>query len=518
MLSKNRRRIFAGLILFAGLVPSLRAAEPEEDASKLGQWSPVSCWPVVAIHASLLPNGKVLTWERNEEPSPVRISQTYVWDPESGRFDKLNNPDADLFCSGHTLLPDGTLLVAGGHLNQDGRGEKAVSFFDFRNPRKWTPGPSMNAGRWYPSVCALSTGEALVVSGTDANGVFNDLPQIWKTTGGWRDLTSARRVLSFYPWTFQAPNGKVFVAGPKAQTLFLDTKGTGAWSDGPRSSVPEREYGSAVMYEPGKILIAGGSKNPVVATAETLDLNVAPLKWERTPTDMKFARRHMNATLLADGTVLVTGGTSGPEENDPRGAVLEAELWNPKTRAWTVMARMSVPRLYHSTAALLLPDGRVLSAGGGLPPWPSEPNGQHIYRNAQIFEPPYLFKGPRPVIDSAPESVSYGQTFTVRTKDAAKIEKASWVRLWAPSLTLSTRASDSTGSPTLRPSRAVSPSRLRLFPSSLRPAITCSSCSIRTAFPRWPGSSRSRRLPSRPRCRTSKCSTRTENGFISIAT
>ena len=93
----------------------------------------------------------------------------------------------------------------------------------------------------------------------------------------------------------------------------------------------------------------------------------------------------------------MTGGTSGPGFNDATAPVFAAEMWNPTTGNWTTMASAQTPRLYHSTA-VLLPDGRILTMGG---------NG---YQQTEIYEPPYLFKGTRPVISSAPTSVSYGQT------------------------------------------------------------------------------------------------------------
>ncbi|MGH3858069.1 Ig-like domain-containing protein, partial [Actinokineospora sp.] len=132
---------------------------------------------------------------------------------------------------------------------------------------------------------------------------------------------------------------------------------------------------------------------------------------------MQFSRRQINATLLPDGKVLVTGGTAAPGFNDPSGAVHAAELWDPTTEDWTTLASSSgIPRVYHS-AALLLPDGRVLSTGG---------NG---YPDTEIYSPPYLFKGTRPTISSAPPSVAYGQSLFVGTPDALTISKVTMLRL-----------------------------------------------------------------------------------------
>src|SRR5262245_10186526 len=91
-------------------------------------------------------------------------------------------------------------------------------------------------------------------------------------------------------------------------------------------------------------------------------------------------------------------------------------MWDPATGQFTVMASIAVYRGYHSTA-LLLPDGRVLSAGGNV-----------AGPNAQIFSPPYLFAGDRPAISSAPSRAGYGQSVFVGTADAATITQVTLLR------------------------------------------------------------------------------------------
>src|SRR3989449_9917930 len=140
------------------------------------------------------------------------------------------------------------------------------------------------------------------------------------------------------------------------------------------------------------------------------------------PGPMAFPRRHLNATVLPTGDVLVTGGTSAGGFNEPLGAVHAAELWSPATGTWTLMASNSVIRIYHSTS-LLLPDGRVLHTGSG------DAAGAVNELNYELFSPPYLFRGPRPTITSAPPgTVTYGQTVFVETVYAVTIAKVSLIR------------------------------------------------------------------------------------------
>ena len=154
---------------------------------------------------------------------------------------------------------------------------------------------------------------------------------------------------------------------------------------------------------------------------------------------MHLARRHHNATLLPNGTVLVTGGTMGVDFNDLATGrpVHAAEVWDPKSGEWELLAAEATDRCYHGTA-VLLPDATVLSAGSGEfnlngpggPPQANNPKDSH--RSAQIFKPPYLFRGPRPQITNAPAEVEYRETFQVQVS-GPDIAQANWIRL--PSVT-----------------------------------------------------------------------------------
>ena len=370
-----------------------------------GQWGPLQTWPIEMINAVLLPTGKVLGWDRT--------FNLRLWDPVTNTFTQPADPGYNIFCAGTAMLADGSVLVTGGHV-ADTVGLPYAAIYDpFTDT--WTQLAPMDAGRWYPSSTTLPNGDVLVLSGDTNGNVTDPLPQVYDyETGTWRDLTTALQTLSFYPRTFSAPNGQAFVAGPDPVSQYLDTTGTGQWIPVDDRVQPNRSYGSAVMYAPGKILYVGGGA-PAVATAEVIDLNQPNPTW-RAVAPMAFARRNSNATLLPNGQVLVTGGNTGSLNYDGD-AVMAAEIWDPVTETFTTLANMADIRWYHSTA-LLLPDGTVLSTSGD----------NHL--TAEIFTPPYLLEGvSRPTISSAPGTVQYGDSFFVGTPDAAQITAAQWIRL-----------------------------------------------------------------------------------------
>ena len=374
----------------------------------VGQWSAVFPAPNVQLHLHLLANGNVLSWGHNGDPQ--------VWDPATGAFAAVPSPSL-LFCAGHAFLPDGRLLVAGGHLD-DKLGLPNTNLFD-PTTRSWQVGPAMAKGRWYPTNTALPNGEVVTIAGTDQTGANVTIPEVWNGTG-WRQLTGASLALPYYPRTFVAPDGRIFYAGEEQQSRYLDVSGLGSWTDGPLRQFGSRDYGSAVMYAPGKILYVGGG-DPPTNTAEIIDLNQPTPTWMFTG-PMAFPRRQLNATVLPTGEVLVTGGTSAPGFNNSLGGVHAAELWNPETGSWTTLASNAVTRVYHSTS-LLLPDGRVLHTGSGEP-------GDIDEKNYELFSPPYLFKAARPIINGqTPDAVTYGQTVFVSTLDGASITKVTLIRL-----------------------------------------------------------------------------------------
>jgi len=406
------------------MLPTVMCAQ----TSVTGQWSAVQTWPStnagwVPTHAVVLPTGKVLYYSSYGDGL-----NPHFWDPATNAVTTAPLPGYNIFCSGHSFLADGKLFVTGGHID-DYVGYIHASIYDpFANT--WTQVPDMNAGRWYPTNTTLANGDVLVVSGTihgpASAQVYNDTPQVYqRASNSWRTLTSAVLHLQLYPFMFLAPNGKVFLAGWNPDTRYIDPSGTGSWSFVATSIHGWRNYGSAVMYDVGKIMIVGGDGDgtrTTTNTAEVIDLNAATPAW-KSVASMANHRRQQNATVLPDGTVLVTGGSSASGFDNPSGAIYAAEVWNPATNTWSTLASAAKYRGYHSFA-LLLPDARVLTGGGQI-----NQTGAANGANAEVFSPPYLFKGARPTITSAPTSVNYGQTTLIGTSDS--IAKVSWIRLSA---------------------------------------------------------------------------------------
>lgn len=415
-----------------------------------GRWDPVFPLPNVAIHTHVLPNGKVLFWGRRDKTTGSMNEHEctpQVWDPKTGKLTSTPQPRRadgttfNLFCAGHAFLPDGRLLVAGGHLT-DGDGVRQACTYD-HHTNTWTILPVMNKRRWYPTVTALADGTMLVLAGSyKENGtvLHNDVPQIWD--GNRWKATVDFIGLPLYPRMHVAPNGQVFMCGPNAKTYLLNTEGKGTWTPLPEPGGirrnGDRQYAPSVMYEPGKVIYIGGGNDGTsdvpTSAVEVIDLGDNPPVW-RNIAAMRFPRRQHNATILADGSILVTGGTRGVGFNNlsPGNPVHVAELWDPVTKKWTELAAEDVDRCYHATA-VLLPDATVLSAGGGeFVVEDNKPNDRRdTHRDAQIFHPPYLFHGPRPEITSAPEEIEYGERFALKIA-GPDVEKITWIRL--PSVT-----------------------------------------------------------------------------------
>jgi Domain of unknown function (DUF1929)/Bacterial Ig domain/Galactose oxidase, central domain len=380
--------------------------------------------PIVSVHSMLLPGPKILMYDGQAANGEVAI----VWNPITNAVDWVPEP-ANAFCGGMNQMADGRIFTAGGHIVAH-NGLAIANIFDPAT-ESWTVLPQMAQPRWYPTVTALSDGRFIVNSGeTNCADCDVAIPEIYNpSTNSWSQLSSAPFAFPYYPYVYQLPDGRVLVAGTQehpivSQVLDLNTL---TWT--PVGGSTALEGGSSAMYLPNKILKSGTSidpdvaATPSVATAYVLDMTQTTPAW-RQVASMAFPRTYHTITVLPDGNVLVTGGGTTTGAVDVAHAVAPVELWSPVTETWTTLASMGAPRLYHSEA-LLLPDGRVEISGSGRYDDLSQSVDQF---NVEFFAPPYLFKGSRPVITSAPSQLSYGQNFSIQTPDAARIAKVSLIR------------------------------------------------------------------------------------------
>jgi galactose oxidase len=415
-----------------------------------GKWGPVIGFPLVPVSAVMLPNDKILTFsavgDMNYTMTMNTVTNVAVLNLKTGKVSEPIHVHThhQMFCEGLALLANGSVLINGGS------NDRATTIY---NPytNKWTIGPLMNIPRAYNSTTTLSTGQAFTIGGSWYDWAGNKNGEIFTpkgASGSWRRLpkvlagtTLGTGILTDDPagvyradnhaWLFAQANGTVFQAGPSKQMNWITTKGKGSINGaGHRGTSNDAMNGNAVMYTPGKILTLGGaiayqdagSVVDVQATRRAYVVNITagpgkPAKTYRT-SNMAYQRSFSNSVVLPNGEVLVVGGQQHPETFTDTGAVLSPELWNPTTGKFTIMAPEAIPRTYHSVA-LLLPDGRVFSGGGGLCGNGCTAN----HPDGQIYSPPYLFNAngtlrQRPSIKSAPARAKTGTTITVTTNSS----------------------------------------------------------------------------------------------------
>jgi mono/diheme cytochrome c family protein len=361
-----------------------------------GAWTAVRPWPLIALHAALAPDGRVLTYRGSGDLD--------VWDPaeglDGGHVTIPNASSTNFFCSSLLALPDGSgILIAGGGTTLE-EPNRRTNVYDYGSD-SMARTDDMNRARWYATSTTLLDGQTYIQGGR--NGT--DRPEIRSRTGGYQLLSGANTddLLFAYPRNFVAPDGRIFGFDGNGFMYYVDPQGNGSLVNRGQFSGPIGRDSSSAMFRPGRVLQFGGASNG----ARIIDITGgSPIVTSTQALSSK--RRWVTATILADGTVLATGGSE--VKNELTGVNNHAEIWNPNTGSWKLGAEGTLARLYHSLA-LLLPDGSVLVAGGGLP-------GPLENDNAEIYYPPYLYKAgggwaDRPAIASAPGQIEIGQTFTV---------------------------------------------------------------------------------------------------------
>lgn len=395
------------------------------DPAVVGRWDSIIQLPTVAVDLALLHTGKAIFWAGDFSSAP---NYGELWNPANNAITPVPNPFSNIFCSSHVHLADGRLLVAGGH--DAAAGIMGIADSNTFDPitETWTSLPDMAFRRWYPTLTMLGDGRAIIISGSEnSESVFVQIPEIYDpVTNTWTRLNNAAMSIPQYPMVYLLPDGRLLQSGTTEQptlTRVLNVA-TQQWTTIDAQVI---EGGSGVMYAPGKIMKSGSASNDgatpnaaSLATTYVLDMNQPNPSWRQTA-PMAYPRTFHNLTSLADGSVIATSGSRRKSETDLSAAVFQAELWSPATETWTTLLPQQAGRIYHSTA-VLLPDARVAVSGSG------NISGATDQTSLEIFSPPYLFKGPRPTITSAPDTVKYGTTFFVATPDGANIKAVNLLR------------------------------------------------------------------------------------------
>jgi hypothetical protein len=424
---------------------SAMSAGAATDVHIKGSFGPVVSWPLIPIHMVLLPDGRVMSYGSDGQGNQTGQFIYDVWNPAQGtdanaHLTLPNTTGTDTFCSGQVVLPSsGAVLLAGGDKTVNGVRNYSVNdvnLFDYRSSSLYSAQQPMAALRWYPSVLTTAAGEVLVLGGRVDPNTPAPTPEVYTEGKGWRSLTSATSDDAYgsknwsYPRAWQAPNGKVFIATIGGGTYYLDPAGSGKIEKTPLTLTGSDPFLTSLMYAPGKIL-----SFRMFEGAFLIDINGS------TPTSKSITssgqdRYQGSATVMADGKVFVSGGAVyyNVTYKQALGVAYTAKIWNPANNGWTTAATATKMRLYHSVS-MLLPDARVITAGGGAP-------GPVTNLNAEIYTPPYLYLqdgsgalAPRPAITSAPATATWARSISVGV-DTSGISKVALVRTGSVTHTL----------------------------------------------------------------------------------
>jgi len=432
----------------------------EVSAQSAGSWASGKNTSTVAIHASILPNGKIFYlagsgYHSSHQGGPY---EARVLDPNTDTESNISLSE-DLFCAGQAPLPNGNILLAGGTLRYDiatdncngkWHGLKSVYEFDW-STSSLTKVTSMKHGRWYPTCITLADGNVMVTAGYDDYGDHNRLVEIYNPSSRTWSISSASSGgstytvgsssaatcsgagsptysgaspnLFLYPRMHLMPNGNIVVAG-MLDDIRLWNRSNGSWSALGLSSPSYRHYGTSVLLplnnattEKGKILIVGGSptsSDPATRTCQILDFNTGNPSI-RTVGSLTYGRKYLAPVILPDGKIVVFGGAA-QGNNNPR---YIPEMFDSSTEKWTTLPAASVPRVYHQVS-LLLQDGRVWTAG-------STPTRSNWELRTEFFRPAY-YSASRPSISGSPSVGYYGGSITIPTSSASSITKTTLVK------------------------------------------------------------------------------------------
>lgn len=312
------------------------------------------------------------------ETTTVTASSTITVTASSSGFTPTGNLKEARGLHTATLLPNNKVLVAYGS-NTNTNCYLGLSSIEVYDPATGTFTEIVGedgVGIYGHTATLLANGQVLLAGGFvdnawDCLGSTSDnMAELYDSVTGTFSETGNMTTARGGHTATLLMNGKVLIAGGADQ----DTGGTGSASaelydpstdtfTQTGSMAVARFRHTATLLQNGKVLITGGtsldSSNPT-ATAEVYD----PATGTFTVTGgMTTAREEHTATLLADGRVLIIGGEApgtGSSELQPTATV---EVYDPSTGLFSTTGSMTAARSLHT--ASLLPSGKVLVAGGG---------------------------------------------------------------------------------------------------------------------------------------------------------
>jgi hypothetical protein len=409
----------------------------------IGSWHllPYPC-PINPVHAAVLRTGQVFFYsgsgnDANNPPGPSVSLNLRTGTFASQAAPMVEGASIDLFCAGQSFRSNGSLMVVGGTQQYDPFYGLNTTFLFSPGTSRWTQVPSMNSGRWYPTIVTLGNGRVLALSGLDSNGNLSRQPELYSGSKGWQAFPPTSGFFPLYANLVLLSTGKLFYSGastgganPTPRILTLPRTFTQPITEKPVAGLVDANFANqatSVLLPPAqdqRVMIIGGGDSQHAATnrVNIVDLRSSTPAYQSGP-PLTHARMHLNAVLLPDRTVFVCNGSSIAEA---AGSTLPGEIYDPYAEqpAWSVAAWPSVPeRVYHSVA-VLLPDGRVLTAGGNA-------TRDGYQEQLEMYSPAYMTQ-PRPRIQSAPSSVVAGGQITIQTPQAATIR---WVHLIRPMAT-----------------------------------------------------------------------------------
>jgi hypothetical protein len=288
----------------------------------------------------------------------------------------------------------------------------------------------MTYARWYGSLVSLPGGRLAMFGGRQNVGPLTPAqpaitPELFNPgPNAWRSLTGATSTAAFgnndwyYPRSYVAPGGNVFVLTLNGSMFFVSTAHAGSITQANATAPPGHSALPTVPFAPGMALSVRMNQKVVVIDYRKPTPVVTPTG------NIDQVRYWSSGTILADGKVLITGGSQIP--NDLTGVAYQAQIWDPGTGAWTAGATATKPRLYHSNS-MLLPDATVLTGGGGAP-------GPVNNLNSEIYYPPYLYAkngtpAVRPVISAiASKLLNPGDTVNITVGPTDIISRLTFVR------------------------------------------------------------------------------------------